>query len=57
MPDYKKMYLALMDASEQAIQILITAQQQCEDYYLNSREPVIDLVAKQEEKKQPSDDP
>lgn len=34
MDDYKEMYLTMMRASEQAIQILIEAQQKCEEMYL-----------------------
>ena len=38
MPDYKEMYLTMMRATEQAIRILIEAQQQCEEMYLNTSE-------------------
>lgn len=31
MPDYKEMYLKLFRASNQAIEILISAQQECEE--------------------------
>ena len=36
MPDYKELYLKMMRASEDAIRILINAQQECEELYLQS---------------------
>ena len=38
MPDYKEMYLTLFRATEQAIDTLITAQQKCEEMYINAPE-------------------
>lgn len=38
MPDYKEMYLKMARASEQAIRILIKAQQECEETYLSGPE-------------------
>ena len=38
MPDYKKMYLELMHATEDAINLLIAAQQRAEDIYCESSE-------------------
>ena len=45
MPDYKEMYLTMMRASEKALrqmeeasQILIAAQQKCEELYLDGEE-------------------
>ena len=35
MPDYKEMYLKMVRASERAINILIQAQQECEEMYLS----------------------
>lgn len=35
MPDYKEMYLNLMRATEDAIRILIQAQEECEELYLS----------------------
>lgn len=53
MPDYKEMYLTMVRATEKAVtrmeeslQILIAAQQNCEDMYINSPEPVIQLLDK-----------
>jgi len=34
MPDYKEMYFKLFKASEEAIDVLIQAQQECEALYL-----------------------
>lgn len=36
MPDYKKMYLTLFWATEQAINTLIAAQQECEELYMEA---------------------
>ena len=38
MPDYKEMYFKMMRASEQAIRILIKAQQECEELYISGPE-------------------
>ena len=39
MPDYQELYLKMMRATEQAIRILIQAQQECEELYLRTSEP------------------
>lgn len=36
--DYKEMYLKMMRASEEAIRILIQAQQECEEMYVSAQE-------------------
>lgn len=36
MPDYKEMYLTLFRATERAVNLLIAAQQECEERYLDS---------------------
>ena len=36
--DYKEMYLKMMRASEEAIRILIQAQQECEEMYVSAHE-------------------
>ena len=36
MPDYKEMYLIMVRAAEQAQNILIEAQQKCEELYLEA---------------------
>lgn len=38
MPDYKEMYLTLFRASEKAANLLIAAQQTCEEMYLSAPE-------------------
>ena len=38
MPNYKEMYLKMVRASEQAVNILIRAQQECEELYLSGSE-------------------
>lgn len=49
MPDYKKMYLTLFKASEEAVNLLITAQRECEELYLSSPEPNITLLPTKQE--------
>lgn len=44
MPDYKEMYLTLFRATEQAIDLLISAQQTCEDMYVNAPEDNLSLL-------------
>ncbi len=36
MPDYKKMYLKMLSASEEALDIIIKAQRECEKLYIES---------------------
>ena len=36
MPDYKEMYLTMMRAAEEAIRLLIEAQQKSEELYLSA---------------------
>ncbi|WP_312940298.1 hypothetical protein [Oscillibacter sp.] len=38
MPDYKELYLKLFRASEEAVNHLIAAQQECEELYLSQDE-------------------
>ena len=35
-PDYRKMYLTLLHATEQAMELLIAAQQKCEEIYIET---------------------
>ena len=52
MPDYKEMYLKLFRASEEAVDLLIAAQRECEEMYISSPEPelkIISLPVKNEE--------
>lgn len=37
-PNYKEMYLKLFRASEKAINLLVSAQQECEEMYLSASE-------------------
>jgi hypothetical protein len=39
MPDYKEMYLKLFRASEEAVNLLIAAQRECEELYMNAPDP------------------
>ena len=41
MPDYKEMYFKMVKATEDAMRILIKAQQDCEEMYVSSKEPEI----------------
>lgn len=50
MPDYKKMYLALFKASEEAVNLLITAQRECEELYMASEAPKIILLPTEDHK-------
>ena len=38
MPDHKEMYLIMVRAAEQAQNILIEAQQKCEEMYLDAQD-------------------
>lgn len=49
MPDYKKMYLTLFKASEEAVNLLIAAQRECEELYLSSEEPDITILPTEQE--------
>lgn len=44
MPDYKKMYLTLLQASEDAINLLIKAQRECEELHLSAQEVEITVL-------------
>ncbi len=50
MPDYKEMYLKIFRAAEQAASILIAAQQECEELYISSPEPLLQLINPSAEK-------
>ena len=51
MPNYKEMYLKMLRASEQAVNILITAQQECEELYISSPQPELQEIPPSENKK------
>ena len=44
MPDYKKMYLTMMRASNHAVNLLIAAQRECEEHYISSPEPELIIL-------------
>lgn len=44
MADYKEMYLHLPRETEKAVRILIQAQQDCEEMYINSPEPELTVL-------------
>ena len=39
MVDYKKMYVTMVNAAEKAMELLIEAQRQCEELYIETEEP------------------
>ena len=45
MPDYKEMYLKLFRATEEAVNLLIDAQQACEELYISAPEPELNVLA------------
>lgn len=47
MPDYKTMYFKLMAATEDAISLLISAQRECEELYINAPEQESDPMEMQ----------
>lgn len=44
MPYYKEMYLKMFRASEEAVNILIAAQQECEELYISFPEPELHVI-------------
>ena len=42
--DYKELYLKMVRASEEAIRILIAAQQECEERYISAQEEEPNIV-------------
>lgn len=49
------MYLIMFRASEQAVNILIEAQQKCEEYYISLPEPELTVVPLLTESKKDAD--
>ena len=47
--DYKEMYLKMVRASEQAINILVEAQRDCEELYMSQPEPQLIVLKKEKE--------
>ena len=48
MPDYKQMYFTLFHACEEAVNILIAAQQACEDIYVKAPEPELKVLTQEQ---------
>lgn len=46
MPDYQEMYFKLFRATEAAVNLLIAAQRECEEHYLNAPETELCLIEK-----------
>lgn len=44
LPDYKEMYLTMVRASEDAMNILIEAQRKCEEMYISKEVPSADFL-------------
>ncbi len=44
MPDYRKMYKKLFKATEDAINVLVAAQQECEEMYMSAPEDELEVV-------------
>lgn len=44
MPDYKELYLTLFRASNEAIELLISAQQKCEELYCSESVPELRVL-------------
>lgn len=44
MPDYEKMYHTMFKASEAAIDLLIAAQQECEELYISAPDTQITMI-------------
>lgn len=49
MPDYQKMYWTLFRATEEAVNLLIAAQRECEELYVSSEEPNITVLPEKDE--------
>jgi len=55
MPDYKEMYLKMFRASEKALNIIITARQECEELYIDNSLPELKIVSLSTENNQSTD--
>lgn len=44
LPDYKEMYLTMVRASEDAMNILIEAQRKCEEFYIDDESPHVNFL-------------
>ncbi len=50
MPDYKEMYAKLFRASEQAIDLLIAAQRECEELYIQAADTRLEFLLPPDDK-------
>ena len=57
MSDYKEIYFKMVRASEQAIRILIKAQQECEELYVSDPEAELTVLSGKEIAPEPEDRP
>lgn len=55
MPDYKKMYIKMLHSSEEALRIIIAAQQECEELYIASAHPKLRITSLTAEIHNPTD--
>jgi len=55
-PDYKEMYLKIFRASEQAVNILITAQRECEELTISLPESEVRTISLSREDKKGADE-
>ena len=44
MPDYKELYLKLFRASNQAIELLIAVQRECEEWYCSAEDTELEVL-------------
>ncbi|MEN6470312.1 MAG: hypothetical protein ABFC62_02485 [Clostridiaceae bacterium] len=51
MPDYREMYAKMMTACEQAIQLVITTQRECEELYVAAPEGELRMLAQPAKRK------
>ncbi len=49
MPDYRELYAIMFRATEQAARILLAAQRECEELYLASDPPPLELFPSEED--------
>ena len=51
MPNYKELYLKMFRASEEAVNILLEAQRECEELFISQPEPELTLLRRSDEGK------
>ena len=52
MPNYKELYLTMFRASEQAVNLLLAAQRECEEHYISAPQPELTVFPLPTESKQ-----